>query len=152
MALDSCLDFFELAFILIPLVGPVAEKIGIDLIWFGVLLSINLQTSFLTPPFGFALFYLRSVTPKEVKTSDIYWGMLPFVLIQAFMVFLIIYFPSLISTDAAADMKEKIELRIERPGPTMDYGIPELNFSTDAYESGSEAPLPQFSTEPEENK
>lgn len=146
------LDFFELAFILIPLVGPVAEKIGIDLIWFGVLLSINLQTSFLTPPFGFALFYLRSVAPREVKTSDIYWGMLPFVLIQALMVFLIIYFPALISSDAATDMKEKLELRIETPGPKMDYGVPELNFSTDAYESGSEAPTPQFSTEPDEKK
>lgn len=144
------LDFFELAFILIPLVGPVAEKIGIDLIWFGVLLSINLQTSFLTPPFGFALFYLRSVAPKEVKTSDIYWGMLPFVLIQAFMVFLIIYFPALISSDAATDMKEKLELRIETPGPKMDYGVPELNFSTDAYEGDSEAPSPRFSSEPEE--
>ncbi|MDE2430830.1 MAG: TRAP transporter large permease subunit, partial [Burkholderiales bacterium] len=63
------LDFFELAFILVPLVGPVAEKMGIDLIWFGVLLGVNMQTSFMHPPFGFALFYLRSVAPKEVKTS-----------------------------------------------------------------------------------
>ena len=73
------LDFFELAFILVPLVGPVAEKLGIDLIWFGVLLGVNMQTSFMHPPFGFALFYLRSVAPKEVKTSDIYWGAIPFV-------------------------------------------------------------------------
>ena len=62
------LDFFELAFILVPLVGPVADKLGIDLIWFGVLLGVNMQTSFMHPPFGFALFYLRSVAPKEVKT------------------------------------------------------------------------------------
>ena len=60
------LDFFELAFIIIPLLGPVAEKLGIDLIWFGVLLGVNMQTSFMHPPFGFALFYLRSVAPKEI--------------------------------------------------------------------------------------
>jgi hypothetical protein len=87
------LDFFELAFILVPLVGPVADKLGIDLIWFGVLLGVNMQTSFMHPPFGFALFYLRSVAPKEVKTSDIYWGAIPFVLIQVIMVALIIAFP-----------------------------------------------------------
>src|SRR6201999_4144409 len=80
------LDFFELSFIVIPLVGPVADKLGIDLIWFGVLLGVNMQTSFMHPPFGFALFYLRSVAPKEVKTSDIYWGAVPFVLIQVIMV------------------------------------------------------------------
>lgn len=92
------LDFFELAFILVPLVGPVADKLGIDLIWFGVLLAVNMQTSFMHPPFGFSLFYLRSVAPREVKTTDIYWGSVPFVVIQLIMVALIIVFPGLVST------------------------------------------------------
>jgi tripartite ATP-independent transporter DctM subunit len=90
------LDFFEIAFILVPLLAPVAEKLGIDLVWFGVLLSVNMQTSFMHPPFGFALFYLRSVAPKEVKTTDIYWGAIPFVAIQLVMVGLVIAFPGLV--------------------------------------------------------
>jgi tripartite ATP-independent transporter DctM subunit len=90
------LDFFEIAFILVPLLAPVAEKLGIDLVWFGVLLSVNMQTSFMHPPFGFALFYLRSVAPKEVRTIDIYWGAIPFVLIQLVMVGLVIAFPGLV--------------------------------------------------------
>ncbi len=122
------LDFFELAFILVPLVGPVAEKLGIDLIWFGVLLGVNMQTSFMHPPFGFALFYLRSVAPKEVKTSDIYWGAIPFVVIQIIMVALIIAFPRLVSIEKKIDMKEQLELKIdvpvqeEAPPPSYDPG------------------------------
>jgi TRAP-type mannitol/chloroaromatic compound transport system permease large subunit len=135
------LDFFELAFILVPLVGPVAEKLGIDLIWFGVLLGVNMQTSFMHPPFGFALFYLRSVAPKEVKTSDIYWGAIPFVCIQVVMVALIIAFPSLVSVEQKTNMNEQLELKIDAPA---DYGTPpagteapaddaaaDLNFSSD---------------------
>ena len=114
------LDFFELAFILVPLVGPVAEKLGIDLIWFGVLLGVNMQTSFMHPPFGFALFYLRSVAPKIVKTSDIYWGAVPFVLIQIVMVGLIIGFPNLVSVEKKVDMQEQLELRIDAPAPASD--------------------------------
>ncbi|MEO7728634.1 MAG: TRAP transporter large permease subunit [Burkholderiales bacterium] len=104
------LDFFELAFIVIPLIGPVADKLGIDLIWFGVLLGVNMQTSFMHPPFGFALFYLRSVAPvkdyidkatgkltPKVTTGQIYWGAVPFVLIQVIMVTLIIAFPGLVT-------------------------------------------------------
>ncbi|HYP68663.1 MAG TPA: TRAP transporter large permease subunit [Thiobacillaceae bacterium] len=90
------LDFFEIAFIIVPLLAPVAEKLGIDLIWFGVLLAVNMQTSFMHPPFGFALFYLRSVAPREVKTTDIYWGAIPFVLIQVFMVILVLSFPNMV--------------------------------------------------------
>jgi TRAP-type mannitol/chloroaromatic compound transport system permease large subunit len=122
------LDFFELAFILVPLLAPVAEKLGIDLIWFGVLLGVNMQTSFMHPPFGFALFYLRSVAPKTVKTSDIYWGAIPFVLIQVLMVALIIFFPDIVMVDDKVDMKENIELRIDAPEPELsapvapDYG------------------------------
>ena len=85
-ALAFFLDFFEIAFIVVPLLAPVAAKLGIDPIWFGVLLGINMQTSFLHPPFGFALFYLRSVAPKSIATSDIYWGAVPFVLLQILMV------------------------------------------------------------------
>jgi TRAP-type mannitol/chloroaromatic compound transport system permease large subunit len=103
------LDFFELAFIVIPLLGPAAEHLGIDLIWFGVILGVNMQTSFMHPPFGFALFYLRSVAPKEpfldrvtgkrtegVTTGQIYWGAVPFVIIQVIMVFLVILFPAMV--------------------------------------------------------
>ncbi len=107
------LDFFELCFIVVPLLGPVADKLGIDLIWFGVLLAINMQTSFMHPPFGFALFYLRSVAPTEaykdhhtgkltdpVTTGQIYWGAIPFVVIQIIMVGLVIAFPQLVGHDA----------------------------------------------------
>jgi TRAP-type mannitol/chloroaromatic compound transport system permease large subunit len=125
------LDFFELAFILVPLVGPVAEKMGIDLIWFGVLLSVNMQTSFMHPPFGFALFYLRSVAPKAVKTSDIYWGSVPFVGIQLLMVALIIAFPSMISVASKTDMKEQIELKIDMGDSDINTGIPDVEFIVD---------------------
>jgi tripartite ATP-independent transporter DctM subunit len=91
------LDYFEIAFIMVPLLTPVAQKLGIDIVWFGVLLAVNMQTSFLHPPFGFALFYLRSVAPKSVKTSDIYWGAVPFVVIQVMMVATIIAFPRLVT-------------------------------------------------------
>ncbi len=119
-ALAFFLDFFELAFILVPLVGPVADKMGIDLIWFGVLLSVNMQTSFMHPPFGFALFFLRSVAPKEVKTSEIYWGAVPFVGIQLLMVAMIIAFPSMISVGNKTDMKEQIELNVQIPAGEVD--------------------------------
>lgn len=87
------LDFFEIAFIIIPLLAPVAAKLGIDLIWFGVLLCVNMQTSFMHPPFGFALFYLRGIAPKEVKSSDIYWGAIPWVMMQIILVIIVIYWP-----------------------------------------------------------
>ncbi|MFZ1327186.1 MAG: TRAP transporter large permease subunit [Candidatus Contendobacter sp.] len=91
------LDFFEISFIILPLLAPVAEKLGIDLVWFGILMGVNMQTSFMHPPFGFALFYLRSVAPPEVRTSDIYWGAIPFLVIQIIMVTLIIVFPSIVT-------------------------------------------------------
>jgi tripartite ATP-independent transporter DctM subunit len=91
------LDFFEIAFIVIPLLAPVAAKLGIDLIWFGVLLGANLQTSFMHPPFGFALFYLRGIAPKEVKSSDIYWGAVPWVGMQLILVAIIIFWPGLVT-------------------------------------------------------
>ncbi|BAI71923.1 C4 dicarboxylate tripartite ATP-independent periplasmic transporter [Azospirillum sp. B510] len=123
------LDFFELAFIIVPLLGPVADKLGIDLIWFGVLLGVNMQTSFMHPPFGFALFFLRSVAPKtdyldkitgkkigRITTGQIYWGAVPFVIIQIIMVGLVIGFPQLV--DAGRDKGPVINLndvKIEIP-------------------------------------
>ena len=91
------LDYFEISFIILPLLAPVVEKLGIDLVWFGILMAVNMQTSFLHPPFGFALFFLRSVAPPTVRTSDIYWGAIPFVAIQVLVVTLIILFPSLVT-------------------------------------------------------
>lgn len=104
------LDFFELAFIIVPLLAPVAESMGIDLIWFGVLLAVNMQTSFMHPPFGFALFFLRSVAPKDdyidkvtgqkvrhVSTGDIYRGSIPFIIIQLLMVILVLTFPGVVT-------------------------------------------------------
>ncbi len=104
------LDFFELAFIIVPLLGPVADKMGIDLIWFGVLLAVNMQTSFMHPPFGFSLFYLRSVAPKDdyidkvtkkkipgVATGDIYWGSVPFICIQLVMIAVVLLFPGMVT-------------------------------------------------------
>ena len=103
------LDFFELAFIIVPLLAPAADAMGIDLIWFGVILGVNMQTSFMHPPFGFALFFLRSVAPKEayvdkltgrkieaVKTSQIYWGAVPFVAIQIAMIGIVVAFPGMV--------------------------------------------------------
>ncbi|HJW57884.1 MAG TPA: TRAP transporter large permease subunit [Burkholderiaceae bacterium] len=149
------LDFFELAFILVPLVGPVAEKLGIDLIWFGVLLGVNMQTSFMHPPFGFALFYLRSVAPKEVKTSDIYWGAIPFVAIQVIMVALIITFPSFVSIASKTDMKEQIQLHIDMnqdsgapSGDQKSGDTPQLNFSTDDNAKGSGNPPSETPADP----
>jgi TRAP-type mannitol/chloroaromatic compound transport system permease large subunit len=91
------LDFFEIAFILIPLIVPAARLLEIDLVWFGVMLGMNLQTSFLTPPFGFALFYLRGVAPPEVRTSDIYKSVVPFVLIQIVALAVVVLFPGVVS-------------------------------------------------------
>jgi tripartite ATP-independent transporter DctM subunit len=143
------LDFFELAFIIIPLLGPAAEKLGIDLIWFGVILGVNMQTSFMHPPFGFALFYLRSVAAREpyldrltgkrmepVTTGQIYWGAVPFVVIQCIMVALVILFPQMVmhykSTGTKIDpaaVQQKLDNLIpglDGPGglPPLDMGQP----------------------------
>ena len=118
------LDFFEIAFIIVPLIAPVAYKLGIDPIWFGVMLAVNIQTSFMHPPFGFALFYLKSVAPKEVKTSDIYWGALPFVGIQVLMVAVVLAFPQIVLRDKAADASIVKEIPIEAD-PDANYLPPE---------------------------
>jgi TRAP-type mannitol/chloroaromatic compound transport system permease large subunit len=91
------IDFFEIAFILLPLLAPVAAKLGIDMVWFAVMVGMNLQTSFLTPPFGFSLFYLRSVAPRAVSTADIYKGVLPFVCVQLVALAIVIAWPGLVT-------------------------------------------------------
>ena len=135
------LDFFELSFIVVPLLAPVAEKLGIDLIWFGILLGVNMQTSFMHPPFGFALFYLRSVAPikeyadrvtkktiQPVTTMQIYWGAVPFVLIQVIMVGLIIFFPGIVSSgldkEVAVDLNQ-VQLQMEADSKAPEMPVPE---------------------------
>ena len=127
------LDFFELAFIIIPLLAPAATKLGIDLVWFGVLLGVNMQTSFMHPPFGFALFFLRSVAPAEdysdevsgqrvarVTTAQIYWGAAPFVCIQVIMVAIVIAFPAIVGKQVSpvwpGDLRN-IEIDVPLSGP-----------------------------------
>jgi tripartite ATP-independent transporter DctM subunit len=91
------LDFFEIAFIIIPLLAPAASRLGIDLVWFGVMIGMNLQTSFLTPPFGFALFYLRGVAPKEISTTEVYRSVVPFIVIQLVALLMVILYPGLVT-------------------------------------------------------
>ena len=90
------IDFIEIIFIVVPIVAPIFASMGVDLVWIGILLAINLQTSFLTPPFGFALFYLKGVAPPEIKTKQLYIGILPFVVIQIIFLGLLILFPQLL--------------------------------------------------------
>ena len=119
------LDFFEIAFIIVPLLAPVAQALGIDLVWFGVLLCINLQTSFMHPPFGFALFYLRGVAPAAVKTSDIYLGSIPFLCLQLCLVAIVIFWPESVTywlkEERVVD-PAKIELNIPTPDTANPYG------------------------------
>jgi TRAP-type mannitol/chloroaromatic compound transport system permease large subunit len=89
------LDFIEIIFVVVPIVGPILLAMDVDPVWLGVMMAINLQTSFLTPPFGFALFYLRGVAPDSVSTGQIYRGAIPFVVIQLFMLALLAFFPQL---------------------------------------------------------
>ena len=130
------LDFFEIAFIILPMIAPIAQKIlgpvvgdGPALIWFGVMLCVNMQTSFLHPPFGFALFYLRGVAPKEVKSSDIYWGAMPWIGLQMIMVLIVIAFP--ITVTGLLDKPVNVDLdkvKIEVPQidlPPLDLGPPQ---------------------------
>jgi tripartite ATP-independent transporter DctM subunit len=139
------LDFFELAFIIIPLIGPPAEKLGIDLIWLGVMLGVNMQTSFMHPPFGFALFFLRSVAPRDsyldkvtgkrmegITTGQIYYGAIPFVIIQCIMVAIVILFPQMVmhykssgtSVDPAAVQKGLDNLMLPGMEGSPGGGLP----------------------------
>jgi len=151
------LDFFELSFIVVPLIGPVAEKLGIDLVWFGVLLAVNMQTSFMHPPFGFALFYLRSVAPTndyndrltgkridKVTTGQIYWGAVPFVIIQIIMVGLIIAFPGLVGKDAEPAAGSTINAEEALQNMSNDHAepAPEPQPGASAPEAGAAAADP----------
>jgi TRAP-type mannitol/chloroaromatic compound transport system permease large subunit len=141
--LGCFIDFFEIAFIVIPLLAPVAEKMGIDLVWFGVIIAMNLQTSFLTPPFGFALFYLRSVAPtrdyadrvtKEripaVTTTQIYKGSIAFIVLQLIMVAVVMAYPNLVLDRTLSTGKidtQNIQIEVpatqdEEPGASADTG------------------------------
>ena len=114
------LDFFEIAFIVVPLIAPVARKLGIDMVWFTVIVAVVLQTSFMHPPFGIALYNLRSVAPASVRTSQIYMGAIPFLIIQLLMVALVLAFPQIVLRDAPADASSVTEIPI-----TVD---PDANF------------------------
>ena len=95
--LGFVLDFIEITFVVVPIVAPIILALGVDPIWLGIMIAINLQTSFLTPPFGFALFYLRGVAPDSISTKSIYIGALPFVLIQLIVLILLAYFPAIVT-------------------------------------------------------
>ena len=121
------LDFFEIAFIVVPLLAPVAMKLDIDLVWFGVLLCINLQSSFMTPPFGFALFYLRSIAPKFVQTKDIYLGAIPWLVLQMILVGIVIFWPEsvtfLLDRGTGVDPASVI-IEVPPPQPVDDDAVP----------------------------
>ena len=93
LVLGFFIDFVEISFIIVPILAPVAEAMGINMLWFAILIAMNLQTSFLTPPFGFSLFYLKGVSPPGVQTIDIYKGVLPFILMQVLVLVMIVIFP-----------------------------------------------------------
>jgi tripartite ATP-independent transporter DctM subunit len=157
------LDFFEIAFIVIPLLAPVAQNLGIDLIWFGVLICVNMQTSFMHPPFGFALFYLRSIASKDVKTSDIYMGAIPWLGMQLLLVAIIIFWPE--SVTMWLDHGPKVDpnsIKIEIPGfsggsgpaTQPNFGLPTLggdsgpNFGTPGAAPAAPAPAIDLSKPP----
>jgi tripartite ATP-independent transporter DctM subunit len=119
------LDFFEIAFIVVPMLAPVAAGMGIDLVWFGVLLCINMQTSFMHPPFGFALFYLRSIAPREVLTKDIYIGAIPWLFMQLMLVVIVIFWPGMVTDmlDKAPDV-DLSTVKIELPANNLSLGAP----------------------------
>jgi tripartite ATP-independent transporter DctM subunit len=120
------LDFFEIAFIIIPMLAPAADKLGIDLIWFGVLICANIQTSFMHPPFGFALFYLRGIAPRSIKTSDIYWGAIPWIGTMVILVAIVILWPKSVTYWLDKGPKidpSKVKIEIQMPDlapPTFD--------------------------------
>ncbi|QDL55260.1 TRAP transporter large permease [Rhodoferax aquaticus] len=147
------LDFFEIAFIIVPMLAPVADKMGIDLIWFGVLLCVNLQTSFMHPPFGFALFYLRGIAdtlfkdkriPEPVKSNDIYLGAIPWVIMQIILVVVVIFVPQSVTMfldeKVVVDVdKVVIEMPQDEMAPKAELKAGELPAAADAEQSTSAA-------------
>jgi TRAP-type mannitol/chloroaromatic compound transport system permease large subunit len=189
--LGCFLDFFEIAFIMVPLLAPVADKLGIDLVWFGIILGINLQTSFLTPPFGFSLFFLRSIAPVSpwldkvtgrtmpgVKTTEIYKGVFPYIVIQFVMILVVIAFPGLVmhyKTDNPTPDPASQEIRLPgngdpagqppsdggsnpfglpplgsggAPGSQQQMGLPPLSLGGDAPAQGAAPAAPSFGLPP----
>ncbi|MCA3221257.1 MAG: TRAP transporter large permease subunit [Burkholderiales bacterium] len=131
------IDFFEIAFILLPLLAPIAQKLDVNMVWFGVMIAMNMQTSFLTPPFGFALFYLRSVAPKEVTTIDIYKGIIPFVCVQLLALLLTIGFPRLVlDFDALKARQQAPDKSLDDAIPTGPAGGAPSTDPTDAFRQG----------------
>jgi tripartite ATP-independent transporter DctM subunit len=121
------LDFFEIAFIIIPLLAPSATKLGIDLVWFGVLICANIQTSFMHPPFGFALFYLRGIAPRSIKTSDIYMGAIPWIATMVILVAIVIFWPGSVTywiESGNAEGPVKLELPMPEAPPPLDLSEP----------------------------
>ena len=116
------LDFFEIAFIIVPLLAPVAQTLGINLVWFGVLLGANMQTSFMHPPFGFALFYLRGIAPSSVRSRDIYWGAIPWVILQLLLVIILIAFPEVVTAflDKEIVVAPDFEVIVPQGGQELD--------------------------------
>ncbi|MDP2016778.1 TRAP transporter large permease subunit [Hydrogenophaga sp.] len=169
--LGMFIDFFEIAFIVIPLLAPVADKLGIDLIWFGVILAMNLQTSFLTPPFGFALFYLRSVAARSdytdhvtkqripaVTTAQIYKGSIAFIILQLIMVVVVIAYPTLVTGSLGAkvevDDAAVTEMLRNMPGMEEEPEVPEAEGTDPAAQgapatpAGLEPPAPEPEVDP----
>jgi len=93
MLLGFFIDFVEISFIIVPVLAPIAETLGISMVWFAILIAMNLQSSFLTPPFGFSLFYLKGVAPPDIQTADIYRGVMPFIVIQLGVLILLLCRP-----------------------------------------------------------
>ncbi len=152
------LDYFELSFIVVPLLAPVAHKLGIDLIWFGVLLAVNMQTSFMHPPFGFALFFLRSVAPEKqyvdrvtqkvmepVTTMQIYKGAIPFVLIQLTMVGILIAFPQLVT----GSLDKEVNVNLEDIGAQMRDSLKSEDGAPASEPYGNDQPAPDAGGAPQ---
>ena len=154
------LDFFEIAFIILPMLGPVAAKLGIDLVWFGVLLCVNMQTSFMHPPFGFALFYLRGIAdtlfkegriPKPIKSNDIYLGAIPWVAMQLLLVAIVIFVPQTVTV--FLDKPEVIDLdKVKIEVPVDDSATPPAGAASGAAGSDPLAPPAEPSSEDEQKK
>ncbi|MGE4239725.1 TRAP transporter large permease subunit [Ramlibacter sp.] len=155
------LDFFEIAFIVVPMLAPVAAKMGIDLIWFGVILCVNLQTSFMHPPFGFALFYLRGIAdtlfkekriPRPVLSNDIYLGSIPWVFMQLLLVAVVIFFPKVVTVFLDEEVKVDLDkVRIEVPADLPAAGMPSAEPAAGAA-SGAEPAAGGTSAEDEEQR
>lgn len=148
------LDFFEIAFIILPMLGPVADKLGIDMIWFGVLLCVNMQTSFMHPPFGFALFYLRGISdtlfkngalPAKVESKDIYLGAIPFVLLQLVLVVIVIFVPQTVTV--FLDKAEVYDLdKVEMPAPELQERTEDTRSMDELFQQQAPASAPAASS------